>query len=33
MADKMSAIWGNYIFHQNEQMHTDFSKAVSLYAS
>lgn len=33
MADETSAIWGNYIFQQNEQMHTDFSKAVSLYAS
>lgn len=29
----MSAIWGNYILHQHEQMHTDCSKAVSIYAS
>lgn len=33
MADKMIAIWGNYNLHQNEQMHSDFSKAVSIYAS
>lgn len=32
-ADKMIAIWGNYNLHQNEQMHSDFSKAVSIYAS